>query len=832
LLQVDRRRADANGVDVGGDIGVLAETRAELLAKAAEASPVGLVLHRLGVGVIGSNEAARRILGVTEEEMLGLSTDEPLWRTVGLDGGPFPESQTATARCLTTGRPVDGVEVGFVNPSGEYRWVRSWASPVFDEDGRLVGASTTMLDITAERAMAVELSEREDLLRIARQSARLGLWVWDISSGTVTRDAQHHAMMGTLPDGDDGASAQQQIHPDDLDRVRLEMNAFAADEATQPSPYRARGADGTYRWFANFAEVTSRDESGRPLRMVGSTMDTTDLVEATERVRELLDSITDGYVAIGRDWTVTYVNRAAEAMASVPRQQMLGQGLWDIYPDATPSFRRRYERAMAGEQVSFQGEYEGLGWFEIRVHPVPTGIAIYLRDITARRAAEEEQARLAEAAEAAGRQLAHAASHDALTGLPNRTSLNHWLSVALAEPDPRVSVLFVDLDRFKLVNDTHGHGEGDALLIEAARRLRQLARAEDIVARLGGDEFVIALRDVDPGVAEALADRLLRRIRAAFYIDGRRAVITASIGIAHADVGSTPETLLRDADTALYRAKDAGRDRGWTFDEHVRASVLARVETESDLRDALAQGRVGPWFQPIFDLVSGEAVGVEALARWCHDEKGWISPVEFVPVAEESGLILPLGDRMLVCGMDSLDSVDIALRHPDARCWVNVSARQFEDPSFVDRLTAEVDRLGAAGRLGVELTESVLSDRDLVEKALHRLSRAGIAIAIDDFGTGYSSLSRLARFPVDVIKIDRSFVAELGRGGSDAIVSAITELAHSLGAQACAEGVEEVEQLDWLRAAGVDLVSGYLLARPVPLEQLSAVAAAGRAVLG
>jgi diguanylate cyclase (GGDEF)-like protein len=417
--------------------------------------------------------------------------------------------------------------------------------------------------------------------------------------------------------------------------------------------------------------------------------------------------------------------------------------------------------------------------------------------------------------------IMHMARHDALTNLPNRLLFLEKMEEALACGEEFV-VLFLDLDRFKNVNDTLGHPVGDALLCAVTKRLQMAVRGMDTVARLGGDEFAIIQVGAQPSDASELAGRIIESISESFHIMEHQVVIGTSVGIAIAPTdGSEPDQLLRNADMALYRAKSDGRGAYHFFQPDMDAQMQARHALELDLRKALIAGEFELHYQPLIELASGRVSGFEALARWNHPERGQIAPDVFIPVAEEIGLIVPLGDWVL----------KQACR--DAATWpgklsvaVNLSAAQFRNSTLALSVTAA---LGASGldakRLELEITESVLlqDDRTVLD-ALHQMRGLGVRISMDDFGTGYSSLSYLRSFPFDKIKIDRSFIRELGRKNDCvAIIRAVTRLGNNLGMATTAEGVETEEQLEILRAEGCTQAQGFLFSTPRPAAEVPAM---------
>jgi len=425
------------------------------------------------------------------------------------------------------------------------------------------------------------------------------------------------------------------------------------------------------------------------------------------------------------------------------------------------------------------------------------------------------------------------AFHDALTGLPNRRMLLEELgrTVEACRTDGRqgYALVFLDFDRFKLINDTLGHAAGDAFLVQVSQRLVAQVREEDLVARLGGDEFAILLRRTMAVKAiHELAHRIQHSVCQPYHVAGTELTSSASMGITTSDRGyAAPDDVLRDADIAMYRAKAAGKARHVIFDAQMHAEVARRMRLESDLRRALGEGELQVAYQPIYRLPEGKLVGFEALARWTHAELGIVKPEEFVPIAEEAGLALGLTEYILARACAHLHQWQSRGAHWESLgIQVNLTDKDVAQRGLPDRIKSVLLRTSLLPRsLTLELTEGIIMRRIASERpALLELRGMGVKLAIDDFGTGYSSLGQLSNLPIDSLKVDRTFIAALGRDpGATEIVRAILQLGKSLGRATVAEAVETNEQLDWLRAAGCDAVQGNVLAEPMSAEAVEAL---------
>ncbi|MCK2125179.1 EAL domain-containing protein [Thauera aromatica] len=554
---------------------------------------------------------------------------------------------------------------------------------------------------------------------------------------------------------------------------------------------------------------------------LGLTLDTyihADKRRIALRDRAIESSVNGVFIADAGQpcYPLIYVNPAFERVLGSTAGTIVGKPCIcrDEVADGYAEIRRAIAHGTEGNTVLRLRRADGeRRWIELFLAPVRseagavTHFVGVLNDVTDRKDAEAR--------------LSHLANHDPLTGLPNRNLLHDRLAHAITRRGEGLNaVLFLDLDRFKLINDSYGHDVGDELLRAVAARLQHCLRAEDTVARLGGDEFVVLLEDL-PSVdaAAAIAGKIASHLSVPVTVGERELPLAASVGIAlHPRDGSDPQTLLKHADTAMYRAKEAGRGGFCFFAADMNAQALQRLTLENDLRRALENGELEVFYQAQVALDDGRLTGAEALVRWRHPVKGLVPPAAFIPVAEETGLIVSLGEQVLRAACRQLATWQ-RQGLPRLTVAVNLSPRQFRQPDLVDRVAAILAETGAdPDWLELEITESAaMQHAEETIGALRRLREMGVSLAIDDFGTGYSSLSYLKRFPIDKLKIDRSFVQGVpGNGDDAAIVQAIIAMARSLGLALLAEGVESAAQHDFLQAQGCALAQGWLFGRAVP----------------
>ncbi|MBI1203556.1 MAG: EAL domain-containing protein [Rhodopseudomonas sp.] len=724
--------------------------------------------------------------------------------------------------------------VGLVLGFAVYFAVRSFPLRALD---KALGALQRSEASLAEQNEQLRVSEAK--LSDALGMARAGQWEYDFATDRFTFNDNFYRIFRTTAEAVGGYTmtsadyARRFVHPDDIALVGAEIKA--AIEANDPAyrrefEHRIVYADGTFGDISVRISIV-KDEHGRTIKSCGVNQDITErkrvqlaLAESELKLTAALNNMSHGLCMFDADGKLVIFNarfleiygladgRLKPGMTT-PEMMALG-GIdgtaEDVDPDGTLGVQANFLRdGKAGSMIQrlSDGRSIAISW-----RPKPEGgfVAIF-EDITERLSAEAK--------------IQFLAHHDALTHLPNRVAFYERMDEVVdnLRRDEAVAVLSLDLDHFKGVNDTLGHPIGDRLLQCVAERIRHCIRDEDIVARLGGDEFaVVQVPTGNPSEIGALASRLIEIVGAPYEIDGHQVVVGASIGIAMAPSDSdVPDVLMKDADLALYRAKAEGGGVYRFFEIEMDTRMQARRVLELDLRKAIVNAEFEMYYQPITDIKSGRISSFEALIRWHHPERGIVAPVEFIPVAEETGLIVPVGEWILRQACKEAagwpDNVTVA---------VNLSPAQFKSKNLVPTVISALATSGLpASRLELEITETVLvQESDGAFELLHQLRNLGIRIAMDDFGTGYSSLAYLRSFPFDKIKIDQSFIRDLpAKKDSVAIVRAVVGLSSSLGITTTAEGVETREQLESVAAEGCTEVQGYLFSQPKPASEVARI---------
>lgn len=805
------------------------------LRRIFEGMAIGVALIDAEGRLVESNPALEEMLGYTGEELRGLYFAE-----LGYSEDTA-EDPRLYRELLQGGRNHYQLEKRYVKKSGELLWGRLTVSLLQGngETGSQPPLTIGMLEDVTERRRAEEaLKKSEERFHNLVENAGDAFFVHDLD--------------GRFVDANQWACDSLGYTREELLRLSVTDIEINFDPAALPELWgqivagvpitldgRHRRKDGTT--FPVEVRLGVFETGGRQL-MLALARDVTEreraraaLWESETRFRQLFEHSVDALLVHDEEGRMVDCNSEACRSLGYTREELLELSVKDFVEDL---LTEEYKRGL-GENAPWRKALSGEPGATVNFHqnrhrrkdgttfPVEVGVGSIdyggrrlifasARDITERRELEKR--------------LSYQAFHDPLTGLPNRTLFLDRLGHALARADRRedsVAVLFLDLDNFKVINDSLGHGAGDDLLVATARRLTTCLRPGDTVARLGGDEFTVLLEDVAGNEeVERVVSRLMDGLAAPFEIAGSEIFVTASVGVvATASSESNPEDLLHEADLAMYRAKESGKARYEIYEEAMSDRADERLDLERDLRRALAAGEeFEVHYQPKILLQTGEVLGAEALVRWRHPERGLVPPAQFISLAEETGLMLPIGHYVLAEACRQAGAWREA-RPPDAPLLlsVNVSAKQFHRPGLVDEVARVLAETGLEARnLVLEITGSALmDDADRASKKLEELKALGIGLAADNFGTGYSSLSYLRRFPLDYLNIDRSYVERLGEATGDQIISAMIGLARSLGMKVVAEGVETADQLARLEELGCDLAQGHHFSRPLPADEVA-----------
>jgi diguanylate cyclase (GGDEF)-like protein/PAS domain S-box-containing protein len=815
---------------------------------------IGHILNSAGEGICGVdtkgritfvNKAVTQLTGWHEEELIGRPMHVTLHQPRA-DGTPYPDEECPIRRTFLHG------EIQHV--TDEVFWRRNLASfpveytstPIYQGD-QLTGAVVVFRNVSEHQRAAQALRESENVARTVIKSVNEGIMVFDRDLRYKEWNSAMESMTGLPADQIVGASALDlfpQFMIPGIDRLLL--RALRGERVTSPdTPYRVPQSAKEGWLVATFSPHTSVD--GRTIGVVGIVRDISarklaeqDLRASEERYALAARAASDGLW----DWDL----RSQDIYYSPRWKSMLGyedgqigrstqEWFSRVHPEDLPAFNAEIGKHIQGETDHFESEHRMLHRDGTYRWMLTRGLAMRdegdqayrmagsQTDITERRTAAE--------------QLLHDAFHDGLTGLPNRALFTDRLDRALERAKRRedylLAVLFLDLDRFKVVNDSLGHLVGDQLLVGVGQRLAGCLRQIDTVARLGGDEFVVLLEDIT-GVEDATraARRIQEAVSLSFNLDGNELFTTVSIGIAVSSTGyDQAEDILRDADIAMYRAKTLGKARYELFDKSMYGRAVELLQLETDLRRAVERHEFRLFYQPIVLLGSGQVVGFEALIRWLHPQRGLILPAAFLPLAEETGLSIPMGQWVLRSACRQLRRWKDQL--PPGQPMgvsINLSSKQLLQPGLTRIVHELLEEFHIPPPdLHLEITEGVImAEPDAVVSKLAGLRSLGVNLPIDDFGTGYSSLAYLHRFPISVLKIDRSFVNRVAE--NEVIVRTIVSLAHNLGMEVIAEGVETREQAERLLELGCEYGQGYLYSEPVEPEAATALllAPAGVAV--
>jgi len=716
------------------------------------------------------------------------------------------------------------------------------------DDPTVSGVVVTSRDVTQRKEAERKLREAEQRYRTLIEQGPAVVYIQEIGSpdSAIYMSPQIETLTGYSPEEcKDPALRWGMVHPEEREWLQAEDGRTGEPGHIFTTEYRVVHRDGGTKWVHN-ESVLIEDEMSGTRYWQGFMLDITErktFEEALERLSRqhemVLKSAGEGIFGLDLDGNATFVNPAAVRITGWEAEELVGRRQHDLLhhtkPDGSPYPREECPIHAALEDGTIHSRDDEVFWrkdgtsFPVEYMSSPIlqdgeviGAVVTFKDITERKAVEQ--------------QLHHQAFHDSLTGLPNRALFMDRLERALTRANRRgnkVAVLFMDLDNFKVINDSLGHKAGDQLLVAVAERLETSLRSEDTAGRLGGDEFTILVEDISRvGEVVQIAERIADILRPPFVLEEQEVFTTVSTGLAlNSTAQEQPADLLRYADLAMYRAKRRGKARYEVFEPSMDAGAVERLMLETGLRRALVRQEFRVYYQPILALENNKIAGVEALVRWEHPQRGLLLPEEFVSIAEETGLIVRIGQWVLrEAGKQARIWRERYPGTPPLTISVNLSTREFFHPKLVAEVLDESDIDPAS--LQLEITEGSMTNNGTswADRTLRNLKRMGVQLAIDDFGLGYSSLSYLKRFPVDFLKIDRSFIAGLGgepNGVSkDAeIVKATIELTHALGLKVIAEGVETSEQLRRLRNMKCDFAQGNYFSEPLPSEELTVVLA-------
>jgi diguanylate cyclase (GGDEF)-like protein/PAS domain S-box-containing protein len=784
-------------------------------------SPAGMVVHAGDGRVMWCNVAAERLLGLTESQILGRTPPDPRWRAIQEDGTDYPDISHPAMVVLATGDPVVDVVMGISRPDGLRTWLLISALPITDDPSESEPAVLMSLSSITEQI------RQRDVARDAEE--RLQLMLANSSDIVFTSDADRRVtwiaptvtrILGYEPSELIGTRMADLWRPEAREATERDRElVFSGEEPRREGPYmfELRAKSGVYRWMSGTSHPLT-DAHGQPIGAVSGMQDVTGLMRANQRFTLLAENATDVVYQNDLAGKIAWISPGVRDTLGWEPDDLLGTRSLDlIHPDDLEEMLALRKSTLAGgtgvvRPTRYRTKSGAYRWMSARTRPVAddtgssSGLVVGLRDIHAERVAHDE--------------LSFLAYHDPLTGLRNRAWVLDILDTDLAvarRDHTRLAVLFLDLDHFKVVNDSLGHVAGDDILVAAAHRISQALRPGDRIGRFGGDEFIVIASGVRRRrEVEAIATRITASVTKEIAIGAQSVVMSASIGIAMSNADSTSTSLLRDADSALFRAKAKGRSRWEFFDPKMHAAAMARLVTEAELRTAIAEHQFVVHYQPIVSLADATIVGHEALVRWNHPGRGLVPPMEFLPIAEETGLIVEIGDEVI-------DQVCALMRsRPDlpGPISVNLSPVQITRPGWDERLLTrirahEVD----PRRLVVEITETaILSVLERTKQDIAHLRDQGIGIHIDDFGTGYSSIALLRDVPVTGLKLDLSFTRHLTTDATArALAAGLAGLAAGLNLDGIAEGIETPEHAEILRQQGWTHGQGYLYGRPAPI---------------
>lgn len=705
-------------------------------------------------------------------------------------------------------------------------WATSFFFSIGEVNGYLIDFCVTllfmMLIIRLFRGMehtASELQDNKKRLKSIFDTLDVAIWSHDLKTDTLLITSGIEKLYGYSSEEfyKDNTLWKKVIHPEDH-YVLEEREVLLSQGKAVTSVYRIIRPDGEVRWIQDRG-IPVLDEHGDFIDFTSVLFDITDRQESEGRYRSLVEMSPD-LIAVYSRGKLDYINEAGcKLFKAQSQEELIGKPISSLIPAEVLSKIKNRELTIDEnfeEKLWLEFKATQLDGKEIDVEMSAMPILfegrmaeqIVGRDLTQRKKAEKT--------------IKYMAYYDVLTGLPNRNMVRKHLNAALKKGDQGLAVLFLDLDRFKIINDTKGHRVGDLLLKVVASRLKNAVQNMGLVSRQGGDEFIILLKGLNKTQVIEVAERILGEFSAGIEIENQEFFVTPSIGISMAPGdGSDEETLIKHADTAMYLAKERGKNNYQFYTDQLHGLSSRKMELENGLRKALEQNQLMLHYQPQVNLATGKIIGVEALVRWQHPEKGIISPAEFIPLAEETGLIVPLGKWVLhKAAAQNKDWQDKG--YSQFPISVNISVRQLQEDRFIDTVKQVLDETGLDPRyLDLEITESIMQNSENTAMILYQLKELGVTLAIDDFGTGYSSLSLLKHLPIDKIKIDKSFVDDIiHHSNQGAMVKTIIDMGHNLQFDVIAEGVEEPEQVAFLLKNGCKIGQGYHYSRPLPPDTI------------
>ena len=767
------------------------------------------------------NDALCRILGYSREELLGRNN-----RSL-----QDPEDAAYTYRQINavyrTGAPAPNLEWFVRRKDGEKRCFAASMAVIRNAAGAIVGFRGVGRDVTQWKETADALIETEQRFRDLFDNAPVGYHELDVEGRYRRVNRTELNMLGYDETEMIGHPAWEFIE-EQVSESAIKAK-IAGVAPLEPFERTFRRKDGSLMPVL-IEDRLLYDSGGRPCGIRSALSDISArkrveeaLRESEERYRQLVELSPDA-ITVHSNGVFVFVNSAAARLFGASRaEELLGRRAIDFVHAESQEVALERERRVHEDGFAvplLEQKFVRLDGtpVEVEVAAMPLlyhdkpAVQVVIRDITERKQAEA--------------QIRALAYHDTLTGLPNRLLFNDRLAMAMAQAQRQkchLAVLFIDLDRFKVINDSLGHSFGDKLLQSVAARIQSCIREGDTLARLGGDEFTLLLPNLLETVdAAKVADKLLEALRSPFELDGRELFVTASMGVSlYPDDGADVEELVKNSDTAMYRAKEQGRDNYQLYTSTMNARALERLHMENSLRKALVQNELVVYYQPLLDLRTGRIEGVEALVRWRHPELGLVGPSEFIPIAEATGLILPIGPWVLRTACAQVREWQ-QRGHPGLGVSVNLSPRQFQQPNLAEQIREILNETGLDPRcLDLEITESnAMQNAEITTPILNEIKALGVQISIDDFGIGYSSLSYLKRLPINTLKIDQSFVRDITTDPDDAAIArAVIAMAHSLKLKVVAEGVETAEQLAFLTAHRCDRMQGFYFSQPLPAAE-------------